>query len=193
MRNHPEYKKIQKKYRIVQYTLVPLLTLSLSFVAIAISLIDKLPYLLPVSVSVLIVVVLLFYFSLKRIVAKENALRESIYGKEAELQATNPLFQAIIDEYELKGLELFINSIRPPVWKLEECFDCNGIITIIFTRKSSEIIIDLSDSEITMHFDEEMDDVIVTRALTSEEFRDMKALSEYIKLQCQTYYSTKKN
>lgn len=119
--------------------------------------------------------------------------RKRIHGKQPELTATNPLFQTIIEEYQTMGLEPFLDHIRLPGWKLEECTDHNGIITIIFTRKDAEIIIDLSDEEVVLHFDEESDDVILVQPLTSDVFSDINALSHFIHTKCTEYYAEKRS
>lgn len=189
MHDHPEYQKLQRQFKIARFTVIPLLFLAIIFFGAAVGLIDTMPHLLLIAIPVLMAAAAVSYIVLKKLAKKDAVLREQIHGKPPTLTATHPLFQAIIDEYERIGLEDFTESIRLPGWTLEECDDSNGFITIIFTRNDAEIVIDLSDSEITFHFNEEAEDVIITEPLTEEAFADADALCRHIRSRCSAYYT----
>lgn len=190
---NPEYRKLLRQYQVARFTLMPLLCLSVTFVAVAFRFLEELPQLLPISIGVFAAVIALFCVVLKRLNRKETALRESVGGIQPELTATNPLFQTIIEEYEDMGLEPFINDIILPGWKTEACTDYNGIITIILIRKDHEIAIDLSDTEVTLHFDEEGSDIIITEPLTTEAFSDINELTSFIRTKCSEYDTEKRS
>ncbi len=96
------------------------------------------------------------FLILHKKVKEKEVLRASARNS-VRPEITDPLFKEIIDEYEFNQLEGFTQNIFFHSWKLTCADDYNNVISLGFCKKQHEIMIDLSEEEISIIVDEETD------------------------------------
>ena len=117
-----------------------------------------------------------WFFYLKYLVRVEHELKAKAYGAE-ERKITNPIFQEIFQEYQYDRFEGVIQSGYFAKWKLNEVYEYDQAIDIIYTNKEHEIALTISNDEVSIFIDEETDDPIIqTIPLVDDKYKDIYLL-----------------
>ncbi len=188
----PEYRRVLRSLRIAHWSFLPPMLVLLGILLLPLwgDFLSAGAFLAFFAAEAL--VIFLYIWTLKRLVRWEQAYKRRVGWTDRELTATGPLFEAIVQTYEAGHLGHFAQTLCPPRWHVSACDDHNGVITLVLEHRESELIIDLSDEEVVLHFDEEGADELLARPMASPDWPDMNALARWIREQHENYLQRKR-
>ncbi|MBQ7337378.1 MAG: hypothetical protein IJW40_11700 [Clostridia bacterium] len=119
-------------------------------------------------------------------------LQEELSEKGAELpppEEQTPLFAALAKEYMENDLRKLTYQLQPLGWTADgQPLDCDGTISVVYTKGEHDVYIEFSNENIKVIFDEGIADIEECAELTKQRFLNTAAIYTYIAELCNHYF-----
>ena len=112
---------------------------------------------------------------------KKGTQLEKTAALNSPYENSNPMFETLIDEYELDRMERLTKNSFFQSWKLSsddlwENENGSMFLTLVFTKKQHEIILDFSEREVSIAVDDESGSDEEPTALSMENYKTLDDL-----------------